>query len=156
MGSVFSSAHNKYLPVLYTSGLQLLCGGILILITSFFTGQLVPIANIPLSAVGSLAYLVLIGSVLTYSAYSYALTKLPPFQVSVYAFINPLVALGLGWMILHEAVSVLSITGTLVTLFGVFLVVRASHNNSLQKKQILRKPCKKKKLSNEQPCRFNL
>jgi len=61
-------------------------------------------------------------SLLAYSAYVFAISKLPPTQVSVYAYINPIVAVLLGWMILKEHMSFNVITGTLITLGGVYLV----------------------------------
>ena len=50
--------------------------------------------------------------------------KLPPIQVSIYAYINPIVALICGWLILSEKMNVYMIFGTIVTLTGVYLVNR--------------------------------
>jgi drug/metabolite transporter (DMT)-like permease len=54
----------------------------------------------------------------------YAVSKLQPTQVSIYAYINPIVAIFLGWLVLHEQMSINVITGTLITLSGVWLVNR--------------------------------
>ena len=48
--------------------------------------------------------------------------KLSPAQVSIYAYINPIVAVVLGWMMLNEKMNVNMILGTLITLLGVYLV----------------------------------
>ena len=50
----------------------------------------------------ALLYLIFFGSLLAYSAYAFAISKLPPAQVSIYAYINPIVAVGLGWLLLQE------------------------------------------------------
>ncbi|RYZ45170.1 MAG: EamA family transporter, partial [Chitinophagaceae bacterium] len=65
-----------------------------------------------------------VGSLLTYSAYVYAVSKLQPTQVSIYAYINPIVAVFLGWLVLQERMSINVVTGTLITLGGVYLVNR--------------------------------
>ena len=67
-------------------------------------------------------YLIVVGSLMTYSAYVFAISKLPPTLVSVYAYINPIVAVALGWLLLHEKMTVNVISGTLITLAGVYLV----------------------------------
>jgi drug/metabolite transporter (DMT)-like permease len=64
------------------------------------------------------------GSVLGYSFFVYALRYLPAQQVSVYAYVNPLVAVFLGWLFLDEQPSMRSGMAMLVTLFGVYLVNR--------------------------------
>jgi drug/metabolite transporter (DMT)-like permease len=67
---------------------------------------------------------VFFGSLLAYSAYVFAISKLPPAQVSLYAYINPIVAVGLGWLLLQEKMNVSMIFGTIITLGGVWLVNR--------------------------------
>ncbi len=74
---------------------------------------------------GSLLYLVFIGSLLSYSAYVFALNNLPPSLVSIYAYINPIVAVILGWLILQEKLNWLMGVSCMVTLLGVYLVNKA-------------------------------
>jgi drug/metabolite transporter (DMT)-like permease len=74
------------------------------------------------SSLLGLLYLVTIGSLLAYSAYVFAISKLPPTQVSVYAYINPIVAVALGWLLLNEKMTINVVTGTLITIAGVYLV----------------------------------
>jgi drug/metabolite transporter (DMT)-like permease len=61
---------------------------------------------------------------IAYSAYVFAISKLPPTLVSIYAYINPVVAVGLGWLILSEKMNMNMAIGTVVTLAGVYLVNR--------------------------------
>jgi drug/metabolite transporter (DMT)-like permease len=72
--------------------------------------------------VAALVYLTLFGSVLAYSAYVYALAHMNTMHVSLYAYINPVVAVFLGWLILSEPLTPLSIVSMIVILFGVALV----------------------------------
>lgn len=123
-GTVFASRYKPQTELLFSVGLQLLMAGCLVLLTCALSGKYVNLWQAEAGALWSLLYLIVIGSLLTYSAYVYAVSKLPPTQVSVYAYINPIVAIFLGWWILKERMSVNVITGTLITLGGVFLVNR--------------------------------
>jgi len=69
-----------------------------------------------------LAYLTTFGSLLAYTAYVYAMKKLPMTNMSMYAYINPLVAVVLGWLILHEHLTWVSIVAMCIILAGVALV----------------------------------
>jgi drug/metabolite transporter (DMT)-like permease len=59
-------------------------------------------------------------------AYLYALQKLPAEQASIYAYINPIVAILIGWMMFNEKLSVFIIAGAILTLYGVYLVNKAA------------------------------
>lgn len=59
-------------------------------------------AHIKLRALGGLLYLVIFGAIVGYSAFVYAMDRLPPAIVSIYAFVNPVVAVILGWLIFRE------------------------------------------------------
>jgi drug/metabolite transporter (DMT)-like permease len=59
---------------------------------------------------------------MTFAAFIYALKRLPPAQASIYAYINPIVAVILGALLNHEQLSLPIALGTLITLAGVFLV----------------------------------
>ncbi|HEU4633724.1 MAG TPA: EamA family transporter, partial [Flavisolibacter sp.] len=85
----------------------------------------IPIASIPWQSWASIAYLVIFGSVISFIAYLYALQNLPTEQVSIYAYINPIVAVLLGWMVFGEILTPFIIIGVLITLYGVYLVKRS-------------------------------
>jgi drug/metabolite transporter (DMT)-like permease len=57
-----------------------------------------------------------------FTCYLYALQHLPTEQTSIYAYINPLVALITGWIVLGEGISFIILLGCLITLFGIYLV----------------------------------
>jgi len=70
----------------------------------------------------AIGYLVIIGSIITLAAFIYALKRLPPAQASVYAYINPIVAVIIGSLLNNEKLNMVIAGGTLVTLLGVYLV----------------------------------
>jgi drug/metabolite transporter (DMT)-like permease len=123
-GTVYTSRYKMSLDILFAVGLQMLVAGLIILPICFISGQYINLAEASSSSLFALMYLVLFGSILAYSAYVFAISKLPATQVSVYAYINPIVAVGLGWLLLNEKMNPHMITGTLITLAGVFLVNR--------------------------------
>ena len=123
-GSVYGS--NKKLPVdiLFNVGLQMLIAGVIMLVICGFSGKYVNPAHAGVASWYALLYLVVFGSLIAYSAYVFAISKLPATLVSVYAYINPIVAVGLGWLLLNEKMNSSMLLGTLVTLGGVILVNR--------------------------------
>jgi drug/metabolite transporter (DMT)-like permease len=70
----------------------------------------------------SMLYLTVVGSIIGYSFFVYALHHLPAAQVSVYAYVNPIVAVFLGWLFLDEVISTQAILAMTITLCGVYLV----------------------------------
>lgn len=106
-------------------GLQMVIAGISLVLITGVTGISIPIQSIPWQAWSAIAYLVLFGSVITFIAYLYALQNLPTEQASIYAYINPIVAVLCGWLIFNEVVTVFIIIGGLVALLGVFMVNKA-------------------------------
>jgi drug/metabolite transporter (DMT)-like permease len=123
-GTVYSSKQKPPINILFNVGLQMLIAGILVLIACAITGKYVSLGGISLDSWLTLSYLVVFGSLVAYSAYVFMISKLPPTQVSVYAYINPIVAVVAGWLILSEKMNVTMVIGTLITLSGVYLVNR--------------------------------
>ncbi|MFC5261435.1 EamA family transporter [Kribbella qitaiheensis] len=78
----------------------------------------------------ALAYLVAFGSLLAYSAYSYLLANAPISLIGTYAYVNPVVAVFLGWLILDERVTAEILLGGAVVVLGVALVVSAERRRT--------------------------
>jgi len=125
-GTVYSSKQKLSIAILFAVGLQMLFAGVVILIVCGLTGKYVNLADTGQASWFALLYLIFFGSLLTYSAYAFAISKLPPAQVSIYAYINPIVAVGLGWLLLQEKMNANMLLGTMITLGGVWLVNRES------------------------------
>ena len=86
----------------------------------------------------SMIYLVLIGSVVAYACYSYVLRKLPMTIVSLYAYVNPIVAVILGWIVLSEKLNLRIAIAILVTVAGIYIVNRGYQFGRLWKQQFSR------------------
>ena len=100
----------------------MLSAGIVMLVICGLTGKYVNLVDADYHSLFALAYLIVFGSLLAYSAYVFAISKLSPAFVSIYAYINPIVAVGLGWLLLQEKMNGNMVLGTFVTLGGVWLV----------------------------------
>jgi drug/metabolite transporter (DMT)-like permease len=86
----------------------------------------------------SMIYLVLIGSIVAYACYSYVLRKLPMTIVSLYAYVNPIVAVILGWIVLSEKLNLRIGIAILVTIAGIYIVNRGYQLGRLWKQQFSR------------------
>lgn len=125
LGTVYSKNHKTNEHPLFASGLQMIPGGVLLFIISFFRGEMQHVA--PSSeAIWALAYLIVFGSILAYGSYMYVIKQLPATIVSTYAYINTIVAIILGWFWLHEALDTSTIISVVLTIIGVFLVSKNS------------------------------
>lgn len=76
--------------------------------------------------IGAIAYLVVCGSLVGYTAYIYILGHAPTAKVATYAYVNPVVAVFLGWLVLHEAVDRYIATGSAIVIVSVIIVTSAS------------------------------
>jgi drug/metabolite transporter (DMT)-like permease len=125
MGSMYSRrrarGQAKDESILATAGYQMLFGGLCLLIVGLAIGEGPRLSFNPRTAL-ALAYLILFGAVAGFTAYAYALKHLPVATVSLYAYVNPLIAVALGTVILREPLNPrLAIVATVV-LVGIALV----------------------------------
>jgi drug/metabolite transporter (DMT)-like permease len=122
-GSVYSRRLRVTGSVLGSSAMQMLFGGVALAAAGVGAGEWSSLA-FNATTLGALVYLVVVGSIAGYSAYAYALQHLPIATVSLYAFINPIIAVVLGTLILAEPLSPrIFVAGTLV-LTGMLVVRR--------------------------------
>jgi len=106
----------------YATGWQMLIGAFILFIVAETTQLTISINNISATAWGAITYLVLAGSLLAFIAFIYSMKKLPPAISSLYAYINPLVAMVTAAIVLHEKLTIYILWGAIVTLAGVFMV----------------------------------
>ncbi len=121
-GTVYTSNQKPPINVLFNVGLQMLIAGIIMLAVCGITGKYVNLSAAGTDSLMALLYLIVFGSLIAYSAYVFMISKLPPTQVSVYAYINPVVAVLCGWLLLSEKMNMNMVLGTAITLSGVYLV----------------------------------
>lgn len=109
--------------------MQSLAGGLILLLAAIFTGEFrnFQFATVSWRSWLALAYLIAFGSGIGFSAYLYILHKSTAARVATYAFVNPVVALFLGWLIADEAISLRTVIAAAVILTAVILVITAPH-----------------------------
>ncbi len=121
IGSVWIKKKNQHINPFLSAGLQMSFGGLLLIPISLMFDDYSSIhwSNEVLYALG---YMILVGSVSAYACYSYAIKKLPMTIVSLYAYINPIVAVILGWLVLSEKLNERVGIAILLTIVGIYLV----------------------------------
>ncbi len=129
IGWQWGTARAKYsirgVPFVTSIALQMFFGGIIVDVIGLAIGEGSHFV-VTARTLGALVYLALFGSVLAYSAYVYAVGHIPTAQMTIYAYVNPLVAVLLGWLILDEQLTVVSIAAMFVILVGVAIVQTSS------------------------------
>jgi drug/metabolite transporter (DMT)-like permease len=121
LGSVFSHRFNLTVDVFASAAWQMTLAGAVNGIVALVTGQFQR-THWTTPALNGIAYLVVFGSWIGYSAYIYLLEHVPTPKVATYAYVNPIVAVFLGWIILREHVDVFMLLGTAIIIASVALV----------------------------------
>jgi drug/metabolite transporter (DMT)-like permease len=124
LGSVLSRSMNlpKSRPV--TAGAAMMIGGAILLALSAGFGEMHPFPHISLRAVGALLYLIVFGSLLAFTAFVWLLAHMPATRVSSHAYVNPIVAVALGYFMAGEVITSRILAGTALVLISVFLILR--------------------------------
>jgi drug/metabolite transporter (DMT)-like permease len=136
-GSVWLKRRGNDGNAFLNAGLQMFFGGIWLIPGALIFDDL---GDVTWSAEAfySMIYLVLIGSIVAYACYSYVLRKLPMTIVSLYAYVNPIVAVALGWIVLSEKLNLRIGIAILVTVAGIYIVNRGYQFGRLWKQQFSR------------------
>lgn len=121
-GSLYTKKKAASFNPYFSLGLQMLISSTFILLITEATNTGVSITSIPAQSWWAIGYLVIVGSVLTFIAFIYALQKLPPEISSVYAYINPIVTVLFGTLIFGEPLTFFIAVGGIITLCGLYLV----------------------------------
>jgi drug/metabolite transporter (DMT)-like permease len=128
LGSVYSKHKKISIHPLMSAAVQMLVAGIAQTLLGILLGEL---SEVKFSQEGilSLSYLIIFGSILGYGSYIYAIEHLPLSLVSTYAYINPIIAVLLGWLVLDEKLNLYMILAALLIIAGVMLVKKGSEIN---------------------------
>lgn len=121
IGSILTKRSIQNSNPFLNAGLQMLFGGIFCLPFSFVFDDLQHIVWTN-EVIFALAYLIAVGSISAFSMYVYTLSKLPITIASLYSYINPLVAVVLGWLVLDEKLNLKIGVAFLITVAGIYLV----------------------------------
>ena len=130
-GSLYTKKKAASFNPYFSLGLQMLISSTILFAITGATGTGVTLSSIPVNSWFAIAYLVIIGSVLTFIAFIYMLQKLPPEINSIYAYVNPIVAVLLGAIIFGEPLTIAIAIGGAITLGGLYMV-----NYSMRKAKI--------------------
>ena len=126
-GSVFSRHLELPRSPLLGTGMQSLAGGALLIVAGLLTGQGGELhwQAVSLRSVLSLGYLIVFGSLLGFSAYTWLLAHAPPTRVATYAYVNPVIAMFLGWLLAGERLTLRTLVAAAVIVAAVVLVITA-------------------------------
>ena len=124
-GSLYSRGAPLPRRPLVSAGLASLCGGGLLLVASFAGGELGD-AHVSRDSLLALGYLIVAGSFVGFTAYVWLLRVAPISLVGTYAYVNPIVAVFLGWALLGEEVTIQMAVAGAAIVVSVALIVRAS------------------------------
>lgn len=107
------------------AGAQMMLGGAVLLALSRLTGELQVLPQISLRAGFALLYLIVGGSLLGFTAYVWLLARMPATRVASHAYVNPLVALALGYFVAGEQLTLRMLLAALLVIASVFLILTA-------------------------------
>lgn len=115
------------------SGIQMLCGSGWLLLTALLTGELSHFdpAAITARSVVAWGYLIVFGSLIGFSTFTWLMKHSTPAKVSTYAYVNPVVAVFLGWLVLHESVSPRIFVAAGIIIAGVAIITVAKNKKAV-------------------------
>jgi drug/metabolite transporter (DMT)-like permease len=120
-GAMWGRHKQPTTPPLMLASMQMLAGGLALLIVGFASGEASQ-WQWTFKGVGAVVYLAVFGSILSYTTYIWLVRKVTPDKLSTIAYVNPLVAVILGWVVLGETLNGWQVAGMFVLLFGVLLI----------------------------------
>ncbi|MDX2269761.1 MAG: EamA family transporter [Bryobacter sp.] len=123
-GSILQKRRKSGADPILVGGIQQLSVGLAFSVIALLTPA--PAPQWTLGVLGAVLYLALFGSILAYSAYLIALARLPVAVVSIYTYVNPVVALALGWLFYRESVGQREVWAMVLIFLGVYCINRFS------------------------------
>jgi drug/metabolite transporter (DMT)-like permease len=124
LGSVLSKKWQSGMDVFSATGWQITAAGVANFLFALAIGDFSHVTW-TVRGVSATLYLVVCGSWIGYTAYIWLLEHVPTSKVSTYAYVNPVVAVFLGWLILHESVDRFIVAGSVIVVLSVILVTSA-------------------------------
>lgn len=128
-GSLWFHGERRPASPLYGAGMPLAMGGILLMIASAATGETARVRAEDFTpiAVASLVYLIVFGSVIAFTAFTWLVETEGPSRAGSYAYVNPFVAVLLGWAVAGEALTARMLMAGAAIVLAVILIVRGTH-----------------------------
>jgi drug/metabolite transporter (DMT)-like permease len=128
-GSIYAKHGHMPNSPLVGSAMQSITGGVILWIAAGLTGEFrsLHLGMVSTRSWMAMVYLICFGSMIGFSSYLYILKHSTATRVATYAFVNPIVALFLGWLLLNETINLRTILASAVILAAVLLVITAPH-----------------------------
>lgn len=132
LGSIFSQNSKMPRSAAAATGMEMIAGGALLLVVSvmFREPMHFDLASVSARSIGGFVYLTTIGSLVGFTAYIWLLSHQPPSRVSTYAYVNPVVAVFLGWALAGEALSLRSAIAAAI-IIGAVVIITTARSSSL-------------------------
>jgi drug/metabolite transporter (DMT)-like permease len=124
MGSVLNRSLDLPESRPLTSGAAMMLGGSGLLLLSAMFGEMHPLPHVSLRAGLAILYLIIFGSLLGFTAFVWLLGRMPATRVASFAYVNPIVAIALGYFVAGEIITVRMLTGAAILIMSVFLILR--------------------------------
>jgi drug/metabolite transporter (DMT)-like permease len=123
-GSLYAARGRSTISPLMSAGIQMLAGGALLSVAGLLRGEASTIAlsDVSLRSGGAFAYLIVFGSLIAFTSYSWLLRVASPSLASTYAYVNPVVAVLLGWALAGETITLRMLLAASVIVAGVVMI----------------------------------
>jgi drug/metabolite transporter (DMT)-like permease len=122
-GSLFVGRADLPPNYFVNTGYQMLTGGVILGIMSLVFGEpWIPFADWTQPTLWSMVLLILFGSIVAFTSFNYLLKKVSPEKVATNTYVNPIVAMFLGWYFLKEPITLQSIAAAVILLTGVYFI----------------------------------
>jgi drug/metabolite transporter (DMT)-like permease len=127
IGTSYSRRVKMPSSTVLSAAMQMICGGTSLLLSAALTGEMsrVHVSSFTGRSVFSLLYLIVFGSIIAFTVYTWLVSVSSPSMLSTYAYVNPVVAVFLGWLLASEKAGLRTLAATAVILAGVALVSRS-------------------------------
>lgn len=144
IGSIYSLHAQLPASSALASGMQMLAGGALLTLAGTFSGEWsrLDLSRLSAVSVGAFMYLVVFGSIIAFTAYSWLLRSVSPVRASTYAYVNPAVAILLGWAVAGEAISLRTLVAASVIVASVMLIVSQDKRSNESHREETAAPCR--------------
>ena len=123
-GSLYSRTATRPADPFMSTSLQMLCGGGLLLLAGTLSGEwgALHLDHVSAASVAAVVYLILFGSLIGFTAYAWLLQTVSPTMAATYAYVNPVVAMLLGWIFAGEQLSLNTLIGAAIIVASVVLI----------------------------------
>jgi drug/metabolite transporter (DMT)-like permease len=134
LGSLYSPRANLPASPRLASGMQMLAGGIMLLLVGALSGELTQfdLRGVTVRSIFALAYLIVFGSIVAFTAYGWLLRVTTPARAATYAYVNPAVAVALGWLIGGETLTPRILVAAAVIIASVVLITSSKASNEAE------------------------